>query len=245
MLPDDDLVFCEGCEQDYCEECYSFCRACDSTMCRGCLSTCPLCDEVVCEGCLSICTECDSRACAECFDEELKLCRVCKDDREDAGEEEGKEDEPRVETGQGPDVSPPAAEREPQGPEAKTCANCSVTVPEYDAFWCECCDQHYCGHCYGACSRCYTEGCLGCLSKCESCKGYFCGECFMECPECDARLCDECSGLPVFVCPICKREEETADEEESDEDGPAGGQEAGSATGQESISQPVSEAPAA
>ncbi len=83
-----DTFCCEGCQQDYCEECISSCQACDMTLCRGCLRKCPLCDEYVCESCLQACHRCGARACSACLDD--NVCPACieKEKRNEQGNDD-------------------------------------------------------------------------------------------------------------------------------------------------------------
>lgn len=71
----DDTFYCEGCENDFCNDCISYCRSCETNLCRGCLSKCSLCDEYVCGGCLDVCRRCGASACPACLDN--NLCTTC------------------------------------------------------------------------------------------------------------------------------------------------------------------------
>jgi len=71
----DDTFYCQGCENDFCQECVSYCRSCDTNLCRGCLSKCSLCDEYICESCLQACQRCGASACPACLDD--NVCTTC------------------------------------------------------------------------------------------------------------------------------------------------------------------------
>lgn len=75
----DDLYWCEGCEKDFCDECFSSCAACGTSSCDGCLTGCRLCDERVCDDCLSQCSTCGTTLCNGCLDD--GLCPSCQEAR--------------------------------------------------------------------------------------------------------------------------------------------------------------------
>ena len=66
-MSEDDRYFCERCENDYCEECFSYCRQCDDSLCRGCLEECRVCGELVCSSCMTACPECGEELCGDCL----------------------------------------------------------------------------------------------------------------------------------------------------------------------------------
>lgn len=79
----DDLYWCEGCEKDFCDECFSSCAACGTSSCDGCLTGCRLCDERVCDDCLSQCSTCGTTLCNGCLDDGLcPSCLEAKDNTE-------------------------------------------------------------------------------------------------------------------------------------------------------------------
>jgi hypothetical protein len=86
----DDTFYCEGCQQDYCEECVSYCRSCDTNLCRGCLRKCSLCDEYTCESCLQSCRRCGASACPACLDD--NVCTTCIE-KEKQNEQESDHDQ--------------------------------------------------------------------------------------------------------------------------------------------------------
>ena len=83
---EEEMFYCQACEQDVCDECVSCCKCCETTYCQGCLRDCPACEERCCETCLQSCRECGEVACLNCLDDEL--CLTCKDEKEDNDEEE-------------------------------------------------------------------------------------------------------------------------------------------------------------
>ena len=81
-----EMLYCQACEHDICDECIGCCLCCDTTCCQDCLCDCPECEERCCESCLRSCRECGEVACLNCLDDEL--CLTCKDEMENNDEEE-------------------------------------------------------------------------------------------------------------------------------------------------------------
>lgn len=92
-VPEEDVSYCEACQEDYCPECSTTCAACSTTRCLRCAGRCAVCDEPVCEPCLSPCAHqgrlcCPNcrQPCANCRAEvardeltpETALCRTCR-----------------------------------------------------------------------------------------------------------------------------------------------------------------------
>lgn len=74
----DDASYCEGCGNDYCDECSTCCPHCDVTRCMGCLIGCADCGEGYCISCLSACMGCQTKGlCVDCLEEDL--CASCRD----------------------------------------------------------------------------------------------------------------------------------------------------------------------
>ncbi len=88
----DDLCFCDGCEQDFCNECTHSCCHCSAPRCSGCLENCVFCDESSCDGCFAACAACRQRCCESCLVE--KRCPHC-DEKEIDHEKPGKQDKER------------------------------------------------------------------------------------------------------------------------------------------------------
>jgi hypothetical protein len=107
----DDCYWCERCQQDFCDECFTACLACGTSSCSGCLCTCKLCDEQVCGECLSRCTRCDERACPSCLDN--GLCPACIETLNNSDEENTDhgafQDQHEIEAAAGPKREPHAA----------------------------------------------------------------------------------------------------------------------------------------
>jgi hypothetical protein len=74
MCDGDYLSFCDGCEQEYCEECVRLCRACDRVYCRGCVDACPDCGESTCSDCRIECEDCGQWMCETCNDQTVCPC---------------------------------------------------------------------------------------------------------------------------------------------------------------------------
>jgi hypothetical protein len=89
----DDTFHCEGCQQDYCNDCVSYCRSCDTYLCRGCLRKCSLCDETICENCFQACRRCGVSACPACLDD--NVCPTCIE-KENHNEQGNNDDQQRI-----------------------------------------------------------------------------------------------------------------------------------------------------
>jgi hypothetical protein len=90
MDDSEESFYCEGCEHDFCQECFSYCHCCNLSRCRGCLTRCPFCHEYCCVGCLGSCEECGRDVCRKCIKD--GYCPDCyqekeyEDDESDDGE---------------------------------------------------------------------------------------------------------------------------------------------------------------
>lgn len=85
----DDLCFCDGCEQDFCNDCTESCCHCSAPRCSGCLENCAFCHESFCDGCFAECAACHQRCCETCMVE--KRCPHCNE-KEIDHEKPGKQD---------------------------------------------------------------------------------------------------------------------------------------------------------
>jgi hypothetical protein len=81
-----DLCFCDGCEQDHCEDCIRCCVDCSQSGCRSCLKRSELTQEWVCSSCEASCNDC-GKFCAASELTDRGLCDDCQAEA-DAREEE-------------------------------------------------------------------------------------------------------------------------------------------------------------
>jgi hypothetical protein len=106
----DDLCFCDGCEQDFCNECTDSCCHCSAPRCSGCLENCAFCHESFCDGCFAECAACSQRCCEPCMVE--KRCPPCNQ-KEINHEKPGKQDKDKQPKTAQP-TEPAAVSRTPQ-----------------------------------------------------------------------------------------------------------------------------------
>ena len=76
----DDRYYCDGCEREFCDDCFGCCQGCSTTLCYGCLSTCRYCDDTTCESCLAIRSACEQSCCQGCLEDDL--CPECYEQKE-------------------------------------------------------------------------------------------------------------------------------------------------------------------
>ena len=67
----DQIYYCDGCDQEVCEECSSVCDACGRSRCRGCLDHDEATDRDLCAFCRRSCPRC-GRTIA--LDDDLEAC---------------------------------------------------------------------------------------------------------------------------------------------------------------------------
>lgn len=92
VTDDEEDNWCEGCEREFCNECFSYCRGCDASRCRGCLRDCFICGTACCDACLKTCTGCAERVCESCLKDDQ--CSTCHDEEtNDANSTESKPDQ--------------------------------------------------------------------------------------------------------------------------------------------------------
>ena len=94
-----------------------------------------------------------------------------------------------------------------------SCYECGYVTDEEDTFYCEGCDNSFCGECFGYCRSCHTSLCQGCLSECSVCEERICESCMSACNECGESMCVSC--LEDGICSSCKEDKETDDEKEN------------------------------
>jgi hypothetical protein len=70
---DDDRVYCEACDHDYCQDCASNCAVCGTTRCTGCLTACAVCRDDCCGRCLQPAAHSGRECCRAC----LRPCPSC------------------------------------------------------------------------------------------------------------------------------------------------------------------------
>jgi hypothetical protein len=73
----DETYFCNGCEEDFCDDCSRSCDICDATYCRNCLEEDPESGLMCCRECRETCTECGRIVGIDDFDRESGLCPQC------------------------------------------------------------------------------------------------------------------------------------------------------------------------
>lgn len=88
-VDEDDILWCEGCEEGFCDDCFSYCTSCDTSRCHTCLGSCVPCKETCCESCLGPCGRCGEVCCPGCLED--GLCPNCKEEQEDPDEDKHQE----------------------------------------------------------------------------------------------------------------------------------------------------------
>jgi hypothetical protein len=73
----DETYFCNGCEQDFCDDCARSCDICDVTYCNGCLEEDPESGHMCCRGCRETCGDCGRIVETDDFDGKTGLCPQC------------------------------------------------------------------------------------------------------------------------------------------------------------------------
>jgi hypothetical protein len=77
----DNLYFCDGCSNDYCEECISSCDLCGTSRCDGCLERDEISDQRCCASCREKCTTCKRLVDKDSFDPDSGLCPGCLEEQ--------------------------------------------------------------------------------------------------------------------------------------------------------------------
>ena len=72
---EDDLAYCNGCEDHFCNECCDCCRNCHDSLCGSCLQSCEDCSTPHCQDCLTSCSECNHDFCSHCLT--YGYCEAC------------------------------------------------------------------------------------------------------------------------------------------------------------------------
>ena len=86
------------------------------------------------------------------------------------------------------------------------CNDCGYIVDHDETYYCESCQNDFCGECVSYCRRCDTSVCRGCLETCPICDEPVCANCLTKCPKCKTTLCRAC--LEANECK-CEKEDET------------------------------------
>jgi hypothetical protein len=73
----DETYFCNGCEEDFCDDCATSCDICDATYCNGCLEEDPESGHMCCRGCRDTCGECGRIVETDHFESDSGLCPQC------------------------------------------------------------------------------------------------------------------------------------------------------------------------
>jgi hypothetical protein len=84
----DGLYYCDACERDICDGCYSSCYMCDEGCCRSCLETDNVSGNRCCSTCRHTCGECLRTVDSESFDQETELCPGCLEKQQANQEQE-------------------------------------------------------------------------------------------------------------------------------------------------------------
>lgn len=103
-----------------------------------------------------------------------------------------------------------------------SCYECGYVMDYESSHYCGFCDHAVCDECSAVCSVCGEIICRYCAESCEICESSLCPQCATKrCSECDSTCCDVC--LEDGLCPTCKEERETnEDEKERQEDSQEG-----------------------
>jgi len=91
---------CDGCYDDFCDQCIGSCAVCMTSRCSGCLDACAVCDSQCCSACLETTSD-DDRVCRRCFatcdDCGIRIpkdqltdghCPACQPEEEDSDDDE-------------------------------------------------------------------------------------------------------------------------------------------------------------
>jgi hypothetical protein len=86
--------FCEGCDHDVCEDCYSCCDNCGNSFCRGCLERDSEAETSICSDCQRTCGRCGRTVDEDHFDSDLDLCPGCSAEDESNQQQEVPDEQP-------------------------------------------------------------------------------------------------------------------------------------------------------
>jgi hypothetical protein len=93
------------------------------------------------------------------------------------------------------------------------CYGCGYSVSEHDVYWCEACEENFCGECSDQCYRCNKTICKGCSTTCPVCEETACRSCMTICPDCSEPICLNCQEDGECPC----HDETNLEENETDE----------------------------
>jgi hypothetical protein len=94
-VSENDVHWCEACEENFCDDCSAYCHQCSKTVCSGCSTTCPACEEVACRACMTVCDHCGEPVCMVCAKEGECPCH------DETNQEENQNDEQKERADQG------------------------------------------------------------------------------------------------------------------------------------------------
>ena len=83
-VDEDETLYCQSCQSDFCQECTYGCGQCAETVCRGCSIHCPLCEMRYCQRCTSTCAQCERVVCRDCINDQ-GLCESCQEKQAQEG----------------------------------------------------------------------------------------------------------------------------------------------------------------
>jgi hypothetical protein len=72
-VDEDDRIYCEACDHDFCSDCSGNCAVCGNTRCESCLTPCAVCKDACCGRCLQPAGHSGRAYCQEC----LRPCPAC------------------------------------------------------------------------------------------------------------------------------------------------------------------------
>jgi hypothetical protein len=102
--------------------------------------------------------------------------------------------------------------------EGQACADCGCIVNNDGRYWCEDCQQDYCGDCFSCCEICDASCCRGCLEQDRESDRLCCRRCQRRCSSC-SRIVDIDSFVEeTELCPACHEDHLNEQEEESNDD---------------------------
>ena len=102
------------------------------------------------------------------------------------------------------------------------CHECARGVNDDDRYYCEGCDEDYCGDCVSYCRSCENSRCLDCLTDCVVCGESTCSGCLTVCPDCGQGRCSGCTEDSSCPCQPKEEEEDVNDGDENQAPGADG-----------------------
>jgi hypothetical protein len=97
------------------------------------------------------------------------------------------------------------------------CYECGYVMDSESSYYCVYCENAVCDECSSVCTGCGEVVCKSCAGTCEICESSLCPQCAKsKCSECESVCCESC--LADGLCPDCKEERDTHEEEQGTED---------------------------